>query len=67
MLLTNSNIKVEHISQKGLHLNPKGKGRLNFNFMRKIRGPWWSPEHLNVPSKPYISPSNSLKWIGQNI
>ena len=30
------------------------------NFIHKIRGLWWSLEHLNVPTKPYISPSKSL-------
>ena len=35
--VNNSNIKVKHIGQKGLHLNPKGKGRLAFNFIHKIR------------------------------
>ena len=34
----NSNIKVKHIGQKGLRLNPKGKGRLALNFIHKIRG-----------------------------
>ena len=37
-VVNNSNIKVKHIGQKGLHLNPKGKGRLALNFMHKIRG-----------------------------
>ena len=36
-VVNNSNIKVKHISQKGLHLNPKGKGRLALNFLHKIR------------------------------
>ena len=36
-IINNSNIKVKHIGQKGLHLNPKGKGRLALNFIRKIR------------------------------
>ena len=25
-----------------------------------MRGLWWSSEHLNVPTKPYISPGKSL-------
>ena len=36
-VVNNSNIKVKHIGQKGLHLNPKGKGRLALNFIHKIR------------------------------
>ena len=36
-VVNNSNIKVNHIGQKGLHLNPKGKGRLALNFIHKIR------------------------------
>ena len=34
----NSNIKVKHIDQKGLHLHPKENVRLALNFIRKIRG-----------------------------
>ena len=30
------------------------------NFIHKIRGLWWSLEHLNVPTKPWISPSKRL-------
>ena len=37
-VVNNSNIKVKHIGQKGLHLNSKGKGRLVLNFIHKIRG-----------------------------
>ena len=36
-VVNNSNIKVKHIGLKGLHLNPKGKGRLALNFTHKIR------------------------------
>ena len=36
-VVNNSNIKVNHIGQKSLHLNPKGKGRLALNFIHKIR------------------------------
>ena len=32
-----SNIKVKHVGQKGLHHNPKGKGRLALSFIHKIR------------------------------
>ena len=35
-VVNNSNIKVKHIGQKRLHLNPKGKGRLVLNFIHKI-------------------------------
>ena len=28
----NNNINAEHLEQKGLHLNPTGKGRLALNF-----------------------------------
>ena len=37
-IVANSNIKVKHIGQKGLHLNSKGKDRLALNFKHKIRG-----------------------------
>ena len=59
-VVNNTNIKVKHIDQKGLHLNPEGKSRLALNLMHKTRGLWWSSEHLNVPTKPYISTSKSL-------
>ena len=63
-VISNSNIKVKHIGQKGLHLNPKGKSRVALNFIHKIRGLWWSSEHLpsseHVPTKSYISPSKIL-------
>ena len=36
-VVNNSNIKVKHIAQKVLHLNPKRKGRLALNFIHKIR------------------------------
>ena len=36
-VVNNSNIKVKHIGKKGLHLNPKGKGRLALKFIHKIR------------------------------
>ena len=57
-VVNNSNIKVKHIGKKDLHL--KEKGRLALNLINKIRDLWWSPDHLNVPTKPYISPSKSL-------
>ena len=60
MILLTIDIKVTHIDQKGLHLNPKEKGRLPLNFIHKIKGFWWSSEHLNVPTKPYVSPSKGL-------
>ena len=59
-VLNNSNIRVKHASQKGLHLNPNENSSLALNFIHKIRVVWWSSEHLNVPTKPYISPSESL-------
>ena len=33
----NDNISSQHLGRKGLHLNPKGKGRLALNFMKQIR------------------------------
>ena len=30
--IDSNNINAEHLGQKGLHLNPKGKGRLAFKF-----------------------------------
>ena len=35
--IDNKNINVEHLGQKGLHLNPKGKGRLALNFLKQTR------------------------------
>ena len=32
-----NNINGEHLGQKGLHLNPKGKGRLALNFLKQLR------------------------------
>ena len=34
-VVNNSNIKVKHIGQKGLHFKPKGKSRLALNFIHK--------------------------------
>ena len=31
----NDKISSQHLGQKGLHLNPKGKGRLALNFMKQ--------------------------------
>ena len=35
--IDNNNINAEHLGQKGLHLNPKGKGRLALNFLKQLR------------------------------
>ena len=35
--IVNNNINAEHLGQKGLHLNPKGKGRLALNFFKQLR------------------------------
>ena len=35
--INNDNISSHHLGRKGLHLNPKGKGRLALNFMKQIR------------------------------
>ena len=35
--IENDNISSQHLVQKGLHLNPKGKARLALNFMKQIR------------------------------
>ena len=32
-----NNINAEHLGQKGLHLNPKGKARLALNFLKQLR------------------------------
>ena len=37
-ILKEIQIVKEHIGQKGLHLNPKGKGRPALNFIPNIRG-----------------------------
>ena len=33
----NNNINAEHLGQKRLYLNPKGKGRLALNFLKQLR------------------------------
>ena len=33
--IENDNISSQHLGRKGLHLNPKGKGRLALNFMKQ--------------------------------
>ena len=33
----NHNICSQHLGRKGLHLNPKGKGRLALNLMKQIQ------------------------------
>ena len=43
----NVNIKEVHLGKKGLHLNRKGKNRLELNFLQKLRNLWWSTQHLN--------------------
>ena len=43
----NDNIRSQHLGRKGLHLNPKGSGRVTLNFMKQIRKFWRSVEHLN--------------------
>ena len=35
--IENGNISVQHLSRKGLHLNSKGKGRFDLNFLNQIR------------------------------
>ena len=35
--IDNNNINAEHLGQKGLHLNPKGKSRLTFNFLKQLQ------------------------------
>ena len=34
--IDNSNINAEHVGDKGLHLNHKGKGRLGINFLKQF-------------------------------
>ena len=41
------NIKEVYLHEKGLHLNKKGKNRLELNFLQKLRNLSWSTEHLN--------------------
>ena len=36
-IVSNGDIKVKYIDQKGLHLSPKEKGRLPLNFIHKIK------------------------------
>ena len=45
--IDNVNIKEVHLGKKGLHLNKKGKNRLELNFLHKLRNLGWSTEHLN--------------------
>ena len=35
--IENDNISSQHLGRKGLHLNPKRKGRLALKFMKQIR------------------------------
>ena len=35
--IENDNISSKHLGQKGIHLNPKSKGRLALNFLKQIR------------------------------
>ena len=35
--IDNVNIKEVHLGKKGLHLNKKGKNRLELNFLQKLR------------------------------
>ena len=35
--IENDGISSQHLGRKGLHLNPKGKGRLALNFMKQVR------------------------------
>ena len=35
--IDNNNVNTEYFGQKGLHLNPKGKGRLALNFFKQLR------------------------------
>ena len=35
--IENDNISSQHVGRKGLHLNPKGKGRLALIFLKQIR------------------------------
>ena len=45
--IDNSNINAEHVGDKGLHLNHKGKGRLGLNFLKQFGKVWRSVEHVN--------------------
>ena len=45
--IDNVNIKEVHLGKKAVHLNKKGKKRLEMNFLQKLRNLWWSSEHLN--------------------
>ena len=51
--INNDNISSQHLGRKGLHLNPKGKGRLALNFMKQIRKFSRSLEHLNESFLPF--------------
>ena len=35
--IVNDNIGVQHLEQKRLYLNPKGKGRLALNILKQVR------------------------------
>ena len=35
--IENDNIIAQHLGQKGLDINPKGKGRLALSFLKQIR------------------------------
>ena len=57
--IENDNISSEHLGQKGLHINPKGKGRLALNFMKQIRKFWRSVERLNESFLPFDLPDKT--------
>ena len=44
----NNNISSQHLGQKGLHLNPKDKGRLALNFLKQTQTYWMSVEHWHL-------------------
>ena len=51
--IENDNISSQHHGQKGLHLNPKGKGKLSLSFLKQIRKFWRSVEPLHESFLPF--------------
>ena len=48
------------MGQIGLHLNRRVTGRSALNSIHKIKSLLRASEHINVPARPYVSPSKKL-------
>ena len=57
--IVNDNIGAQHLEQKRLYLNPKGKGRLALNILKQVRKFWRSIEFLNESFLPFDLPNKT--------